>query len=62
MIEPMYREFQLITKCQDPAIDALAIMIELLRSLPPRAMRANLAYLNSRFETGVDAADSETPK
>ncbi len=51
------RSFKLYTQGDDPSIDALAIITELLRELPPHEVRATLTFINDRFRTGRDVTD-----
>jgi hypothetical protein len=54
---PKKRSFTLFTRGDIACLDALAIMTELLRELPPNEVRANLNYLNDRFRHGLDSSD-----
>jgi hypothetical protein len=42
---PVCKEFRLFTGGKEPGIDAIAIMCELLKDLPPNEMQAALQYV-----------------
>lgn len=47
--EPLTQRFRLATQGSDPGLDALAILIEVLKGLEPEERGACLAYITSRF-------------
>ncbi|HTF45053.1 MAG TPA: hypothetical protein VK641_14185 [Terriglobales bacterium] len=56
MSEKLKREFEIYTNCAEPGIDAIAIMVQLLKELRPSEVRAALMYINDRFRNGADTS------
>lgn len=50
--EPTFRKFKLFTNEENPEIDRLAIMVELLNEMPPNERDAAMVYLAERFKVG----------
>lgn len=55
MSEPLRREFRLFTDGKEPGIDAMAIMVELLKELPDNERNAALQYVADLFGFSIVA-------
>ena len=54
----MTREFRLFTEGQEPGIDAIAIMCEVLKDLPPNELAAALQYVADKHGYAITSKRS----